>query len=156
MSSAADAGFVALKLLQYWPQPNRPGDPLTGQNNFAAQRDCPLTATNTRYGSITTSPTGSRLFCSAIQNGSSSNWRRILRLEQSGGQWHDCAEPAHGRRLGYKYAIGPSPGAERDAGISALVEGASRRSCRFRFPRSVLPVALEHVRRPGSIFLPWA
>ena len=26
---------VALKLLPYWPQPNRPGDPRTSQNNFA-------------------------------------------------------------------------------------------------------------------------
>ncbi|MBV9036107.1 MAG: TonB-dependent receptor, partial [Acidobacteriaceae bacterium] len=35
---------VAAKLLQFWPSPNRPGDPITGQNNFVFTSGLPSSA----------------------------------------------------------------------------------------------------------------
>jgi len=61
---------------------------------------------------------------------------RILRLEQSGGNG-TIAEPAHGRRPGLTYAIGPSLVLSATLGFGRWSEGRKPPGrARFRFPRS--------------------
>ncbi len=142
---------VALKLLNYYPSPNRPGDPLTGANNFAGTAGLP---TNSDQYTIKVDEN-----ISEKQN-FYGRWSQKRQFKQLQGEFFGADDPggmgtlAPDNRfeggLGYTYVFSPSFVMSLNFGWGRWVEGRKPQGVPFDVTTVGLPAALNSYNGPGA------
>lgn len=142
---------VAMKLLQYYPQPNRPGNSLTGANNFVGTAGLP---TNSDQYTIRVDHNISdkqRLF---------GRWSQKRQFKQLAGEFFGANDPGGNGTLapdnrfdgglGYSYVFSPSLVMVANFGWGRWAEGRLPQGVPFA-PSSVgLPGYLDNFGGPGA------
>ena len=137
---------VALKLLNYYPAPNRPGDPLTGANNFVGTAGLP---TNSDQYTIKVDQN-----ISEKQN-LFARWSQKRQFKQLEGEFFGADDPGGNGTLapdnrfegglGYTYVFSPTFVMSLNFGWGRWVEGRKPQGVPFDVTTVGLPAALEHL-----------
>ena len=142
---------VALKLMAYFPAPNRPGNPLTGTGNFVAALGLPFTGDQYSVRVDHNVTQSQRLF---------GRWSQKHQFIQGTGPFYGAdnpggigiqeSNPRWDIGLGYSYAITPKLVLNATLGWGRWVEELRPQGVPFR-PSSVgLPAALDDLGGPGG------
>jgi carboxypeptidase family protein len=142
---------VALKMLQYWPQPNRPGDPLTGQNNFAGTAGLPTNGDQYTIKVDHNITDRQRLFVRGSQK------RQFKQLageffgsNNPGGNGTIAPNPRMDAGLGYTYALSPTLVFSSTLGFARWSEGRKPQGVPFQVSSLGLPAELDSFGGPGA------
>jgi len=142
---------VAVKLLPYWPEPNVPGNPLTGQDNFAVAAGAPLNSDQYSIR-IDHNPTQSqRLF------GRWSQKRQVIQgfppyfgKDNPGGMGVVEPNPRWDIALGYNYTVSPTFLVNATLGWGRWVERIEPQGIGFKPSTLGLPAALDDFGGAGA------
>ncbi|MGI8988034.1 MAG: carboxypeptidase regulatory-like domain-containing protein [Bryobacteraceae bacterium] len=142
---------VAAKLLTYYPAPNRPGDPLTGQNNFVGSAGL---------------PTDSDQYTIRVDHNISDNqhffakWSHKNQFKQLAGEFFGsnnpggngtiAPNPRQDAGIGYSNAISPSLVLSATFGFGRWSEGRKPQGVPFLPSTLGLPAALDSFGGPGA------
>lgn len=142
---------VALNLLQYWPAPNRPGDPVTSASNFVGTAGLPTNSDQYTIRVDHSITNNQRLF---------GRWSQKRQFKQLAGEFFGSADPggmgtlAPDNRfdggLGYSYAISPTFVLNATWGFGRWAEGRKPQGVPFQVSSLGLPAYLDGFGGPGA------
>lgn len=142
---------VALNLMKYYPAPNRPGDPVTGANNFVGTAGLP---TNSDQYTIKVDHNVSE------KQNFFGRWSQKRQFKQLEGEFFGANDPggngtlAPDNRLeggmGYTYVFSPSFVMSLNAGWGRWVEARKPQGVPFDVTQVGLPAALNTYSPPGA------
>ncbi len=142
---------VALNLLRYYPAPNRPGDPLTGANNFVGTAGLP---TNSDQYTIKVDHNVSE------KQNFFARWSQKRQFKQLEGEFFGANNPGGNGTLapdnrfeggvGYTYVFSPSFVMSLNAGWGRWNEGRKPQGVPFDVTTVGLPAALNTYGPPGA------
>jgi len=142
---------VALKLMSYYPQPNRPGNPVTGANNFAGTAGL---------------PTDSDQYTIKVDHNINdkqhffARWSQKRQFKQLEGEFFGADDPGGNGTLapdnrfdgglGYTYVISPTLVMEANFGWGRWNEGRKPQGVPFTVSSVGLPSFLDGFGGPGA------
>ncbi len=142
---------VAAKLLNYYPPPNRPGDPITGANNFVGTAGLP---TNSDQYTVKVDEN-----ISEKQN-FFARWSQKRQFKQLTGEFFGANDPGGNGTLapdnrfeggmGYTYVFSPTFVMSLNAGWGRWVEGRVPQGVPFDVTTVGLPASLNTYSGPGA------
>ena len=142
---------VAMKLMNYYPAPNRPGDPLTGANNFAGTAGLP---TNSDQYTIKVDQN-----INEKQN-FFARWSQKRQFKQLEGEFFGANDPGGNGTLapdnrfeggmGYTYVFTPTFVMSLNFGWGRWVEGRKPQGVPFDVTQVGLPASLNSYNGPGA------
>ena len=148
---AIDLDPVALKLMSYYPAPNRPGNALTGANNFAGTAGLP---TNSDQYTIRVDEN-----INEKQN-FYARWSQKRQFKQLEGEFFGAGDPGGNGTLapdnrfegglGYTYVFSPTFVMSLNFGWGRWVEGRKPQGVPFDVTAVGLPAALNTYSGPGA------
>lgn len=142
---------VAQNLLQFWPQPNRPGDPLTGQNNYVGTAGLPTNSDQYTVRVDHNISDRQRLF---------GRWSQKRQFKQLAGEFFGSDNPGGNGTLapdnrfdgglGYTIAVNPNLVIDANFGFGRWAEGRKPQGVPFNPSTLGLPAALDTFGGPGA------
>ena len=142
---------VALNLMKYYPAPNRPGDPVTGANNFVGTAGLP---TNSDQYTIKVDHNVSE------KQNFFGRWSQKRQFKQLEGEFFGANDPGGNGTLapdnrfeggmGYTYVFSPSFVMSLNAGWGRWNEGRKPQGVPFDVTQVGLPAALNTYSPPGA------
>jgi hypothetical protein len=142
---------VALKLMSYYPAPNRPGNTLTGANNFAGTAGLP---TNSDQYTVKVDENVSE------KQNFYARWSQKRQFKQLEGEFFGAGDPGGNGTLapdnrfegglGYTYVFSPTFVMSLNFGWGRWVEGRKPQGVPFDVTTLGLPAALNTYSGPGA------
>jgi hypothetical protein len=142
---------VAVKILPYWPQPNRPGHPLTGQENFVGSAGLPHNDDEYALRVDHNLHRDQRLFARWSQKRQYlEGTGKFFGRDNPAGMGIDEHHPRWDIGLGYTYTITPRLLLNATLGWNRWVERIQAQGAYFRPSSLGLPAALDTFGGPGA------
>ncbi len=142
---------VALKLLNYYPQPNRPGDPRTGANNFVGTAGLPTDSDQYTIKVDQNINEKQNFFA---------RWSQKRQFKQLEGEFFGTNDPGGNGTLapdnrfeggmGYTYVFTPTFVMSLNFGWGRWVEGRKPQGVPFDVTQVGLPASLNSYNGPGA------
>jgi Carboxypeptidase regulatory-like domain len=142
---------VALKLLSYYPAPNRPGDPVTGANNFVGTAGLPTDSDQYTIKVDHTINEKQNFFA---------RWSQKRQFKQLEGAFFGASNPGGNGTLapdnrfeggaGYTYVFSPTFVMSLNFGWGRWVEGRKPQGVPFDVTTVGLPASLNSLLGPGA------
>ena len=142
---------VAVKLMNYYPAANRPGDPLTGANNFVGTAGLP---TNSDQYTIKVDHVFSE------KQNFFARWSQKRQFKQLEGEFFGADDPGGNGTIapdnrfeggmGYTYVFSPSFVMSLNAGWGRWAEGRAPQGVPFDVTQVGLPASLNNYVPPGA------
>ena len=142
---------VARNLLPFWPAPNRPGDRLTGLNNFAGTAGLPTNSDQYSIRADHNVNDNHRLFGRWSQKRQFKQLRgEFFGTENLGGMGTIAPNPRFDAALGYNGAVSPTFIISATAGFGRWAEGRKPQGVPFQVSSLGLPSSLDGFGGEGA------